>query len=75
LSSRATRTSAAARTSWRPCAARLHLFALTSGNLSAADTAALVVRAWPAIRRAVAAHAPPALWSVTRGGDVRRLER
>jgi predicted nuclease of predicted toxin-antitoxin system len=56
-------------------AARIHLFALTSGNLSAAETATLVLRAWPAIRRAVAAHAPPALWSVTRGGEVRRLER
>lgn len=55
--------------------ARIHLFALTSGNLSAADTAALVVRAWPAIRRAVADHSPPALWSVTRRGEVRRLER
>jgi predicted nuclease of predicted toxin-antitoxin system len=56
-------------------AARIHLFVLTSGNLSAAETAALLVRAWPAIRRAVAAHTPPALWSVTRGGEVRRLER
>ncbi len=55
--------------------ARVHLFALTSGNLSAADTAALVVRAWPAIQRAAATHAPPALWSVTRGGEVRRLQR
>lgn len=55
--------------------ARIHLFALTSGNLSAADTAALVIRAWPAIGRAVAGHEPPALWSVTRGGEVRRLQR
>lgn len=52
--------------------AGIHLFALTSGNLSAAETAQLVVRAWPAIQRAVAANTPPALWSVTRGADVRR---
>jgi predicted nuclease of predicted toxin-antitoxin system len=55
-------------------AARLHLFALTSGNLSAAETAALVVRAWPAMQRAVSSHRPPALFSITRGGDVRLIK-
>jgi hypothetical protein len=32
-------------------AARLHVFALTSGNLSAAATAQLVLAAWPALQR------------------------
>ncbi len=53
----------------------LHLFALTSGNLSAAETGELVVAAWPRIRSAVAATPPPAFWSITRGGEVRRLKR
>ena len=51
-------------------AARIHLFALTSGNLSAQDAAALCVRAWPAIQRAVHQHPAPALFSITRGGQV-----
>lgn len=51
-------------------AARIHLFALTSGNLSAVESAALCVAAWPAIVHAVAAHPAPALFSVTRGGQV-----
>jgi predicted nuclease of predicted toxin-antitoxin system len=51
-------------------AARIHLFALTSGNLSAGETAALCVAAWPAIQRAVARHAAPALFSITRGARV-----
>ncbi len=55
-------------------AAGLHLFALTSGNLSAAQTAQVLLAAWPAIQRAVAKTAPPALWSVTRGGEVRLIK-
>jgi predicted nuclease of predicted toxin-antitoxin system len=55
-------------------AAGLHLFALTSGNLSAAETAQVLLRAWPAIQRAVRSTEPPAIWSVTRGGEVRRLK-
>lgn len=54
-------------------AARIHLFALTSGNLSAADSAQLCVQAWPAIQQAVSNNTPPALYSITRGGQVRRL--
>lgn len=54
--------------------AAVHLFALTSGNLSAVETATVLIAAWPAIQRAVAATAPPALWSVTRGGDVRPIK-
>jgi hypothetical protein len=55
-------------------AAGLHLFALTSGNLSAADTAALVVAAWPRICKAVRSGPGPAFWSITRGGEVKRLK-
>jgi predicted nuclease of predicted toxin-antitoxin system len=51
-------------------AARIHLFALTSGNLSAGETAALCIAAWPAIQRAVAQHPPPAIFSITRGARV-----
>jgi predicted nuclease of predicted toxin-antitoxin system len=50
--------------------ARIHLFALTSGNLSAAEAAALCVAAWPGIVRAVRAHPAPALFSVTRGAQI-----
>ncbi len=55
-------------------AARIHLFALTSGNLSAADTATLCVAAWPALRRAVARHPAPAIFSITRGARVEWLK-
>jgi predicted nuclease of predicted toxin-antitoxin system len=55
--------------------AAVHLFALTSGNLSANETAALIIQAWPAIQRAVQSTPAPALWSVTRGGDVRPIRR
>ena len=55
-------------------AANLHLFALTSGNLSAAQTAEVLLRAWPALQRAVASRPPPGIWSVTRGGEVRWLK-
>lgn len=56
-------------------AAGLHLFALTSGNLSAADTAATIVKAWRAIQREVTSTPAPALFSVTRGGEVRLLKQ
>lgn len=54
--------------------AALHLFVLTSGNLSAADTGRIVVRAWPAILRAAADRRPPAVWSVSREAQVRLLK-
>ena len=41
--------------------ARLHVFALTSGNLTAAATAEIVIAAWPAIARAAADNDPPML--------------
>ena len=55
--------------------ARLHVFALTSGNLSAAETVEIVLAAWPAMRRAVANTEPPMFWSITRGGVVKALKR
>jgi predicted nuclease of predicted toxin-antitoxin system len=55
-------------------AAGVHLFALTSGNLSAADTAKAVIHAWRAIRREVARTPPPALFSISRAGEVRLLK-
>ncbi len=55
-------------------AAGTYLFALTSGNLSAADTAVAVIKAWPAIRREVARTPAPALFSVSRTGEVRLLK-
>lgn len=56
-------------------AAALHLFALTSGNLSAAEPAAVITRAWPAMQRAVVNTRPPALWSVNRAGGVRLIKQ
>lgn len=56
-------------------AAALHLFALTSGNLSAAETAAVITRAWPGMERAVVNTRPPALWSVNRAGGVRLIKK
>ena len=52
----------------------IHLFALTSGNLSASETAELCVDAWPAAQRAVARHAAPAIFSITRGARVEWLK-
>lgn len=52
-----------------------YLFALTSGNLGAAETATIVVRAWPSIRRSVETTAPPALFAIRRDGSVRLLKR
>lgn len=53
--------------------AKLHMFALSSGNLSAADTAAIVIKAWPAMQ-SEALHTPaPALYSVSRSGSVQLL--
>lgn len=55
--------------------AAVHLFALTSGNLSATETAAVITKAWPAIQRAVQSTPAPTLWSVTRAGDVRLIRQ
>ncbi len=54
---------------------RLHLFALSSGNLGAAESGRLLVAAWPRIQAAVRDHAPPMLWTITRGGLVKPAGR
>lgn len=54
---------------------RLHLFTLSSGNLSAAESGRLLVEAWPRIQAAVRENAPPMLWSITRGGLVNPIGR
>jgi hypothetical protein len=54
---------------------RLHLFALSSGNLGAAESGRLLVAAWPRIEAAVRDHAPPMIWTLTRGGQVRPVGR
>lgn len=51
------------------------LFALTSGNLSAQETADLVIASWPKMVRIAGTTIRPAIFSITRGGDVRRIER
>jgi predicted nuclease of predicted toxin-antitoxin system len=51
------------------------LFALTSGNLSAQETAELAVASWLKITRLAAKTTPPAIFSITRGGEIRRIER
>lgn len=56
-------------------AAGLHLFALTSGNLSAAETAATIIEAWCTIQRRIEDTPAPALFSVSRGGEVRLLKQ
>jgi hypothetical protein len=55
--------------------AALHLFALTSGNLSAFETARILIAAWPRIQAAVRDNAPPMMWSITRAGEVRAIKR
>jgi len=53
----------------------LHVFALTSGNLSAAEPVEIVLAAWPAMQRLIAETEPPMFWSITRGGVVKQLKR
>jgi predicted nuclease of predicted toxin-antitoxin system len=55
-------------------AAALHLFVLTSGNLSAADTGRILVHAWPRMMRAADSRRPPAVWSVSRSAEVRLVK-
>ncbi|MFW2457950.1 hypothetical protein [Methyloversatilis discipulorum] len=51
------------------------LFALTSGNLSAQETADLAVSCWPRMIRLAETTTRPAIFSITRSGDIRRIER
>lgn len=50
--------------------AKVILFALASGNATAADTARLVVELYPRILRKAAAATPPAMFSVTLAGGI-----
>lgn len=51
------------------------LFALTSGNLSAQETADIVIQAWPKMQRIATETSPPAIFSITRGAEIRKIER
>jgi hypothetical protein len=54
-------------------AARLHLFVFTQGGLTAAQTGDLLVRAYPAIVKAVRERPPPVVWSIRIDGTVAPL--
>ena len=53
--------------------ARLHVFVLTQGGLTAAETGSIVVRCHPDMLSLAASVDPPAFFSLTRAGEVRRL--
>lgn len=53
--------------------ARLHVFVFTQGGLTGAQTGDILVRCHAAILRQAAAVAPPAFFSLTRSGEVKRL--
>lgn len=54
--------------------ARLHMFVLAQGGLTALETANIVVQAYPAIVRRAEQDAPPAFYSITRAGDASESE-
>ena len=54
--------------------AGLHLFILTQGRASAAQTAEQLVAAYPDMVRCASAEAAPAFYSVQMGGSVVRLK-
>ena len=54
--------------------ARLHMFVLTQGGLTAAETGEIIVRAYPEIVQSALNIEPPALFSVTRSAEVRQLK-
>ena len=54
--------------------ARLHVFVLTQGSLTGAETGSVVVRCHSAMLRQAAAVAAPAFFSLTRAGEVHRLK-
>jgi predicted nuclease of predicted toxin-antitoxin system len=55
-------------------AARVCMFVLGQGNLSAAETARIVVKAYPRILRAARGARRPAIFTLTRGGEIRKLK-
>lgn len=50
--------------------AKLMMFVLSQGGLTAEETGRIVCRAYAEIARQALLHSPPALFSVTRSGDV-----
>lgn len=54
--------------------AGLHLFVFTQGGLTAAQTAELLVNAYPAMVRLAAIDPAPAFYSIQMGGHVARLK-
>lgn len=54
--------------------ARLMMFVLSQGGISAAETGSIVCAAYPAIVRQAALHKPPAMFSITRSGAVNKLK-
>jgi predicted nuclease of predicted toxin-antitoxin system len=54
-------------------AARVCMFVLGQGNLSAAETARIVVGAWPRMLRAARGARRPAIFTLTRDGALRKL--
>jgi predicted nuclease of predicted toxin-antitoxin system len=54
-------------------AAGICMFVLGQGNLSAAETARIVVDAWPRMLRAARGANRPAIFTPTRGGEIRKL--
>lgn len=54
-------------------AAGVCMFVLAQGNLSAAETAGIVTGAWPRMQRAARGARRPAIFTLTRGGDMRKL--
>jgi hypothetical protein len=54
--------------------ARLVMFVLAQGSITAEETGRIVVAAWPAMVKAAMQTQPPALFSITRTGEVNRLK-
>ena len=53
--------------------ARLWMFVLTQGGLTAAETGKILVDAYPAMVRLAGKHRPPAFFSLHRSGKVKPL--
>jgi hypothetical protein len=54
--------------------ARLHVFVFTQGGLSALETGAILVDAYPAMTAMARQHAAPTFYSIQRAGTVTRLK-
>ena len=54
--------------------AKLTMFVLNQGGISAAETGAIVCAAYPGIVRLAALHKSPAMFSITRAGTVNKLK-